>query len=310
MTFIDRLIERIIETKNPSVIGLDTSIEFVPQKIRAACAEEFGEGAQAEAEAVYRFNRIIIDCVRDIVPAVKPQLAFYELLGARGMEAFAKTALYARDSGLLVIADGKRNDIGSTAGAYSGAYLGAGGSPFYADALTINPYLGFDGAAPFIDCCKKNGKGVFVLVKTSNPSSGDFQDLELANGKKLYEHVADKVQEWACEDGLLGTYGYSSVCAVVGATYPAQAKALRERAKRLYFLLPGYGAQGGSAEDAAAAFGESGLGAAVNASRSVLCAWRHERWGGKYGHDDFGEAARAEALRMKAEINRAIGAPG
>jgi orotidine-5'-phosphate decarboxylase len=352
MLFIDRLIERIIETKNPSVVGLDTNIEFVPEGIRESCVGEFGAfGHRAASEAIYRFNCAIIDNIKDIVPAVKPQLAFYELYGSSGAEAYAKTADYARKNGMIVIADGKRADIGSTAAAYANAYLGGGGSrdpseacvadnapyqdeacsagnapyqdeacsagnapnrdgyAYFADALTINPYLGYDGIEPFIANCKQNSKGVFILIKTSNPSSGDFQDLEISGGGRLYERVADKVAEWAAGDGLLGAYGYSSVCAVVGATYPSQAKKLRERLKRVYFLVPGYGAQGGSSEDAAAAFDGSGLGAIVNASRSVLCAWSHERWSGAYTHCDFAEAARAEALRMRSEINRAIGAP-
>ena len=323
MVFIDRLIESVITKKNPSVVGLDTRIDYVPESIKKACAEEFGNGAQACAEAIFRYNRKLIDSVKDVVPAVKPQAAFYELYGSRGAEVLIKTAKYARDCGLLVIIDAKRGDIGSTAESYADAYLGAGEDAFsagegsyfagdgsyFADALTVNPYLGVDGIAPFINKCKLNDKGIFVLVKTSNPSSGDFQDLELANGKKLYEHAADKINEWAYGDGLLGDYGYSSVCAVVGATYPEQAKALRDRLKRIYFLVPGYGAQGGGADDAAAAFDDAGLGAVVNASRSVLCAWTHERWNGKFSHENFADAARAEALRMKSEINRAINAP-
>jgi len=307
MVFIDRLIERIIEVKNPSVVGLDTNIDFVPKGIREACDDEFGVGAKSDAEAVYRFNCGIIDHICDIAPAVKPQIAFYELFGSYGAEAFIKTAVYARDSGMLVIADAKRGDIGTTAAAYADAFLGGA---YYADALTVNPYLGIDGVLPFIQNCVKNEKGIFVLVKTSNPSSGDFQDLDLSMGKKVYEHIADKVGEWALGEGLMGTYGYSSVCAVVGATYPEQAKALRERIKKIFFLVPGYGAQGGGGADAAAAFDASGLGAVVNASRSVLCAWSHERWGGRYTHGDYAVAAREETLRMRAEINRAIGATG
>ena len=337
MLFIDRLIERIIETKNPSIIGLDTQIEFVPTSLRETSAAQYGAGARAAAEAIYMFNKELIDNIKDIVPAVKPQIAFYELYGSYGAEAFIKTASYAGENGLLVIADAKRNDIGSTATAYADAFLSSksnltrnnayindtprnasdsnnGASPnpaadygeYFADAITVNPYLGYDGIEPFIANCKKYDKGIFILVKTSNPSSGDFQDLELAGGMKVYEHIAGKVDEWGRADGLMGTYGYSSVCAVVGATYPSQAKTLREKMKRTYFLVPGYGAQGGSADDAAAAFDDAGLGAIVNASRSVLRAWTHERWGGKYSHDDFAVAARAEALRMRDEINNAI----
>ncbi|MDR3122119.1 MAG: orotidine-5'-phosphate decarboxylase [Clostridiales bacterium] len=311
--FIDRLIERVIATKNPSVIGLDPLLRYVPENLRRVAREAYGDTARAAADAIYHFNRQIIDAVYDIVPVVKPQLAYYEQYGHWGVEAFFRTALYAKERGLIVIADGKRNDIGSTASAYADAYLGetdVGGETaeraFETDALTVNPYLGIDGIEPFLANCKKFGGGLFVLVKTSNPSSGQFQDLALQSGKLVYEEVADLVDAWGGGDGLVGTYGYSSVGAVVGATYPEQAKALRARMRRAYFLVPGFGAQGGKPEDAAAAFDISGLGAVVNASRSVLCAWSHERWGGKFAHEDFAEAARAEALRMKAELTRAI----
>ena len=308
MVFIDRLIEQIIEKRNPSVVGLDTQLDFIPKRIRDACLDSCGNPGKAAAEAIFRFNAAIIDNVADVVPAVKPQIAFYELYGHYGAEAFIKTTRYAREKGLLVIADCKRNDVGATAAAYADAFLGAEGEFYFADAITVNPYLGIDGIAPFMENCVKHEKGIFALVKTSNPSSGQLQDLELSDGKKIYEHVADLVAQWGAGEGLVGSYGYSSVCAVVGATYPEQAGALRKRVPRVFFLVPGYGAQGGDASDAAAAFGESGLGAIVNASRGILCAWSHERWGGKYAHDDFAEAARAEALRMKIEINRAIGA--
>lgn len=311
--FVDRLINGIIEKKNPSVVGLDTLLDYVPRSIRDRHAALHADPAKAAAEAIFEFNAGIIDAVRDVVPAVKPQLAYFELYGVHGVECFARTVARAREKGLLVIADAKRNDIGSTAAAYADAYLGetalGGGESaraFDADAMTVNPYLGADGIEPFLKNCDKFGKGLFVLVKTSNPSSGQFQDLELKSGQKVYEHVAELVDEWG--DGRQGEYGYASVGAVVGATYPEQAKALRKILKRAYILVPGFGAQGGSAEGAAAAFDESGLGAVVNASRSVLTAWRHERWEGKYGEDDFAEAARAEALRMKSEINGAIGA--
>ena len=310
MLFIDRLIDKIIETRNPVVVGLDTQLSFIPERILRECRDEFGAGGATEAEAIFRFNKAIIDRVCDIAPAVKPQSAFYETYGSYGAEALIKTVRYAHDSGMLVIVDGKRGDIGSTAEAYANAYLGNNAEAYFADALTINPYIGYDCVEPFIRNCRKYDKGVFALVKTSNPSSGDFQDMELSGGKKAYEHIADLVQEWGGAEGLMGSYGYSSVCAVVGATYPEQAKKLRERVKRLFFLVPGYGAQGGSAEDAAAAFDRAGLGAIVNSSRGVLQAWSHERWDGKYAQDDFADAARAEVLRMKAEINKAIGANG
>jgi orotidine-5'-phosphate decarboxylase len=336
MLFVDNLIEAIIQKKCPCVVGLDTLPEYAPPSMRGAARASCGDGGGGDggnggdggdsgesggggggcsegAEAVARFNRAVIDAVCDIVPAVKPQLAYYERLGHWGMRCFWDTVAYAHGKGLLVIADGKRGDIGATAYAYADAYLGGGSDDdsnaagtVSVDALTVNPYLGEDGVEPFIDRCRRFGKGIFALVKTSNATSGDIQDLELKDGRKLYDAVAGLVNQWG--EGVVGEYGYSSVGAVVGATFPAQAKELRKAMQRAYFLVPGFGAQGGGAQDAAAAFDQSGLGAIVNASRSVLCAWSHPRWEGKYTHEDFADAARAEALRMKAEINEAIGA--
>ena len=330
MLFIDKLIEAVIEKKSPCVVGLDTLPEYAPEgaggegaegaDARTAADGEGADGADARAaagaKAIASFNRAVIDAVCDVVPAVKPQLAYYERLGQWGMRAFWDTVAYAHGKGLLVIADGKRCDIGATASAYADAYLGGGGNGGgggsgslhveSADALTVNPYLGGDSVAPFIDRCRSHGKGVFMLVKTSNASSGDIQDLELADGRKVHDAVAGLVEVWG--EGLVGAYGYSSVGAVVGATFPKQAQALRKSMRRAYFLVPGYGAQGGGAQDAAAAFDMSGLGAVVNASRSVLCAWSHPRWNGKFSQLNFADAARAEALRMRSEINAAIGA--
>ena len=310
--FIDRLIEQIQKKDNPSVVGLDPLLEYVPESIRNAAVQEYGPSAKAAAEAIFRFNRIIIDCVHDLVPAVKPQSAYYELYGTEGVACFYRTVRYAQEHGLIVIADGKRNDIGSTASAYAKAYLGKTGlwdgqehALFDADALTVNPYLGSDGIEPFTEACKQYNKGIFVLVKTSNPSSAQLQDMVFANGKTLYEQVAELVDSWGAD--LIGQEGYSSVGAVVGATWPEQARKLRQVMKHAYFLVPGFGAQGGSGADAAASFDSRGLGAIVNASRSVLCAWSHKRWDGKYAQEDFGDAARAEVLRMKAELNAAIG---
>ncbi|MDR1439186.1 MAG: orotidine-5'-phosphate decarboxylase [Clostridiales bacterium] len=311
--FVDDLADAVIKKRNPSVVGLDTLLEYVPAGVRKKHAELHGNTLKAAAEAIYEFNARIIDSVCDIVPAVKPQLAYFELYGSHGVECFERTVAYAHDMGLLVIADAKRGDIGATATAYAAAYLGesaldggAAEKAFGADAMTVNPYLGADGVEPFLKRCDDSGKGIFVLVKTSNPSSGQLQDLDLKDGMKVYERVAGLVEEWG--EGRVGSYGYASVGAVVGATYPEQAKSLRAMMPHAYILVPGYGAQGGTAVGAAAAFDESGLGAIVNASRSVLRAWKHERWGGMYSEDGFGDAARAEALRMKAELNAAIGA--
>ncbi len=308
--YIDRLIDEIKKKNNPSVIGLDPKIEYVPGYIKDSFFNEFGATFEGAAQAIIEFNTRLIDAICDIVPAVKPQLAYYEMYGIEGIKAFDETVKYAKKKGLLVIADGKRNDIGSTAQAYSAAYLG--NTPiekekhkaFDADALTVNPYLGIDGIKPFIDDCANNDKGIFVLVKTSNPSSGQLQDLKTESGKAIYETVAEYVAEWG--ETVKGKYGYSSVGAVVGATYPEQAKVLREIMKNAYILVPGYGAQGGTAKDAAASFNKDGLGAIVNASRSVMCAYKSDKWNTKYDENSFAEAARAEVIRMRDEIVSAI----
>ena len=310
--FIDKLIENIKEKNNPMVIGLDPRIEYVPHFIKENAFKEFGNNMNGVAEAIWEFNKGIIDAVYDIVPAVKPQLAYYEMYGLDGLEIFERTVSYARDKGMLVIADGKRNDIGSTAEAYSSAFLGK--TPidenvdeyiFNADALTVNPYLGYDGIKPFMDDCKKYGKGIFILVKTSNKSSGQLQDLVLADGKSIYEVVAALVDEWGGD--IVGKHGYSSIGAVVGATYPEQAKVLRQVMKKAYILVPGYGAQGGTAKDIVNSFNEDGLGAIVNASRSIMCACKSDLWKGSYSEERFSEASRAEAIRMREDINAALG---
>lgn len=305
--FIDRLIDNIKKYNNPTVVGLDPKLEYIPANIRNSAFREYGEGFAGAAEAILRFNKRLIDAVCDIVPAVKPQLAYYEMYGYEGIKAFAATIEYAKSKGMLVIADGKRNDIGTTAEAYSKAFLGKVSIEnkdmpvFDTDALTVNPYLGIDGIKPFLDDCGKYQKGIFILVKTSNKSSGQFQDLITQDGKHIYEKVAELVDEWGKD--LVGKNGYSSIGAVVGATYPEQAKELRKIMKKAYILVPGYGAQGGTAMDAANAFNSDGLGAVINASRSIMCAWKAERWLGIYNEDSFDEAARAEAIRMRDEIN-------
>jgi orotidine-5'-phosphate decarboxylase len=310
--FVDRLIEQIREKNNPSVIGLDPRIEYVPAYLREKARKEFGNNAKSTAEAILSFNRKLIDALYDMIPAVKPQVAYYEMYGLEGLRVFKETVDYAKSKGLLVIADGKRNDIGSTAEAYSTAFLGKTlldegleQSMFDVDALTVNPYLGFDGIKPFAEDCKRNEKGIFVLVKTSNKTSGQLQDLKLQDGKTLYEVVAGLVQEWGRE--TTGKYGYSSVGAVVGATYPEQAEVLRSIMQNAYILVPGYGAQGGTAADAVKSFNKDGLGAIINASRSVICAYQSELWKKQYGEEQFADAARAEALRMRDDINGALG---
>jgi len=308
--FIDKLIESIKKTNNPTVVGLDPKLDYIPDTIREKAFKEHGHNAAGAADAILNFNKKIIDAVCDIVPAVKPQMAYYEIFGPEGMSAFAETCAYASQKGMLVIADGKRNDIGTTAQAYSDAYLGmvqtgnSKQSMYKIDALTVNPYLGIDGIEPFMEACRKYDKGIFVLVKTSNKSSGQLQDLITQDGKHVYEKIAELVDEWG--SGLTGNNGYSNVGAVVGATWPEQAKMLRKIMKRAYILVPGYGAQGGTAMDAAQSFNRDGLGAVINASRSILCAWKSEHWKDKYKHEDFDSAARDEAIRMRDDINMAI----
>ncbi len=309
--FIDRLIESIREKNNPTVVGLDPKIEYVPSFIKDKAFKEFGINLKGASEAIKQFNRMLIDAIYDQVPAVKPQLAYYEMYGVNGIEAFEDTCRYAKSKGLIVIADGKRNDIGTTAEAYSKAFLGA--TPvdgeitqkaFDADALTINPYLGVDGIKPFIDDCINHEKGIFILVKTSNKSSGQLQDLVTQDCKSIYEIVAEYVHDWG--KNVMGKYGYSSVGAVVGATYPNQAKLLRAIMKNSYILVPGYGAQGGTARDCANSFNKDGLGAIVNASRSVMCAYMSDTWKNRYKEDQFAEAARAEVIRMKDDLKTAL----
>jgi len=310
--FIDKLITNIKKLENPTVVGLDPKLEYVPANIREKAFKVYGSGLEGVAEAIIQFNKKLIDAVYDIVPAVKPQLAYYEMYGFVGIRAFAETCAYARSKELLVIADAKRNDIGTTAEAYSAAFLGktpAGDGEhkvFDADALTVNPYLGYDGIKPFAEDCKKYGKGIFVLVKTSNKSSGQLQDIVTQDGKTIYETVGRLVDEWGRD--TVGKNGYSSIGAVVGATYPEQAKVLREIMKQAYILVPGYGAQGGTAKDVVQSFNSDGLGAVVNASRSIMCAWKAERWSGRYSEDTFDGAARAEAIRMRDEIREALAA--
>lgn len=308
--FIDRLITGIKKCNNPTVVGLDPKLEYVPAAIREKAFREHGVGFEGAAAAIASFNKKLIDAVCGIVPAVKPQLAYYEMYGIEGLKAFYETCSYAKSKGMLVIADGKRNDIGSTAEAYSAAFLGRTEigdgkfTAFDADALTVNPYLGADGIKPFTDSCEKYGKGIFVLVKTSNKSSVQFQDLTLMDGRHVYEKVAELVDDLG--SAAIGETGYSSVGAVVGATWPEQAKALREIMKRAYILVPGYGAQGGTAKDIVNSFNADGLGAIVNASRSIMCAWKSDKWSEKYGEDEFDLAARAEAIRMRDDINEAL----
>ena len=296
---IDKLIEKIIATQNPTCVGLDTQLDYLPDEMRAGvmtCGDA--------AAAILAFNKKLIDSVYDIVPSVKVQVAYYEQYGAAGMQAFLDTVAYAKERGLVVIADCKRNDIGSTAGRYSAAYLGETAlgeqnvSVAGCDFLTVNAYLGTDGVQPFLDDCKKYDRGLFILVKTSNPSSGELQDLKLTDGRTVYECMGDMVEGWGSD--MVGAYGYSAVGAVVGATHPAKAKILRDRLPHTFFLIPGYGAQGGKAEMLKNCFDANGLGGVVNNSRGILTAYKKN--GGT-----FWEAARAACLAMKADLLSVLG---
>ncbi|MDR3255712.1 MAG: orotidine-5'-phosphate decarboxylase [Synergistaceae bacterium] len=295
---IDALVRSIRDMKNPTALGLDTRMGYVPDDF-ARSFMGCGSPEAGRAAAVYAFNASLLAGLNGIIPCVKVQAAYYEMLGPEGMVCLQKTLDEARRLGYVVIIDAKRGDIGATAEAYSAAYIGDS-APFPADFITVNPYLGYDGVKPFIDDCERTGRGIFTLVKTSNPSSGEFQDLAAFDGRPFYDHVADRVAEWG--RNLVGEEGYSSVCAVVGATYPVQGAELRRRLPGTFFLLPGYGAQGASAKDLAGCFDKSGCGAIVAASRSLICAYKKNP-----GHaSNFVEAARNEALRMKAEIFKVL----
>ncbi len=303
----DRLIEKIVEKQNPTVAGLDPKLDYVPQSIKSACFEKYGKTLEGAAAALLEFNKAIIDQIYDIVPAIKPQAAYYEMYGWQGVKALADTIAYAQSKGMFVMTDGKRNDIGTTMEAYAAAHLGTTVvdgeeiSAFGADALTVNGYLGTDGIKPLCEICKKGDKGIFVLVKTSNPSSGELQDMKLENGATVYEQMGRMCESWGEE--LPGKYGYSGVGAVVGATYPDQLLEMRQKAPHTFFLVPGYGAQGGGAQDAKNAFDKNGLGAIINSSRGIMCAWKKQG----LTEDDFAKAARNEALRMKDDILSTIG---
>lgn len=306
MNFADNLIAAIKNKSSHIVVGLDPRWASLPPQLQQMASQEHGLGPQAAALAFYQFGREIIDAVHDVAVAVKPQFAFYEQYGPWGMHALLQTVDYAKKQGLLVIADAKRGDIGSTAAAYAQAYLGGLKSvdeptwSLAADALTVNAYLGSDGIMPFIEASKAAGSGIFALVKTSNPSSGELQD-RLVDGEPVYAHMARMVHNWGQDS--VGTEGYTSVGAVVGATYPEEAALLRQLMPKSIFLVPGYGAQGASAQDVLPAFNRDGLGAVVNSSRGIIFAYQKDS---QYGADHFADAARAAAIHMQDDINRAL----
>ncbi|MCR5468468.1 MAG: orotidine-5'-phosphate decarboxylase [Lachnospiraceae bacterium] len=304
---INKLSEKIKKTNAPIVVGLDPMLDYVPEHVKQAAFKEFGETLEGASEAIWQFNKAIVDAVYDLIPAVKPQIAMYEQFGVPGVVAFKKTVDYCHEKGLVVIGDIKRGDIGSTSGAYAVGHLGSvkvGNNTFKGfdeDFATINPYMGLDAVKPFIDVCKEEKKGLFVLVKTSNPSSGDFQD-RLIDGRPLYEWVGEKVNEWGSTH--MGD-SYSYVGAVVGATYPEQGKILRKIMPKSFILVPGYGAQGGQGKDLVHFFNEDGLGAIVNSSRGIIAAYKQDKYS-KFGAENYYEASRAAVLDMIADINGAL----
>ncbi|MDD2533777.1 MAG: orotidine-5'-phosphate decarboxylase [Eubacteriales bacterium] len=310
--FADRLTEKIKSTQNPTVMGLDPMLDYIPESLLQRAKAQTKDSITAIGEALFLFNQALIDATFDLIPAVKPQVAYYEQYGVAGLSALQRTVSYAQEKGMLVIVDAKRNDIGSTAEAYARAILGQSvvgtdenGHPIFksfmgGDCITLNGYLGLDGIKPFLNECSKNGQGCYILVRTSNPSAGDLQDLILEDGRTVYEAMACKVAEWG--DTFIGQSGYSSVGAVVGATWPKQAESLRKIMPHALILVPGYGAQGATADDAVASFGSDGQGAIVNASRSLMLAWKKHQM----PIEEFAKAARVEAIAMRDDLQAAL----
>ena len=304
---INKLTEKIKKTHAPICVGLDPMLSYVPKQVQETAFKEYGETLEGAAEAIWQFNKAIIDATYDLIPAVKPQIAMYEQFGIPGLVAFKKTVDYCKEKDLVVIGDIKRGDIGSTSSAYAVGHLGKVqvGTKEYAgfdeDFATVNPYLGSDGVNPFIDICKKEKKGLFILVKTSNPSSGEFQD-QLINGRPLYELVGEKVAQWGAD--CMGDE-YSYIGAVVGATYPEMGKVLRKIMPKSYILVPGYGAQGGKGKDLVHVFNEDGLGAVVNSSRGIIAAYKQEQYA-EFGEANFADASRKAVETMVADIDGAL----
>lgn len=304
---INKLMSNIRKTNAPIVVGLDPMLNYIPEHIQKKAFAEFGETLEGAAEAIWQYNKGIVDATFDLIPAVKPQIAMYEQFGIPGLIAYKKTVEYCKSKDLVVIGDIKRGDIGSTSAAYAVGHLGQVqvGSKKYAgfdeDFATVNPYLGSDGVKPFMDVCKEEKKGIFVLVKTSNPSSGEFQD-RVIDGRPLYELVGEKVAQWG--DELMGD-GYSYVGAVVGATYPEMGKVLRKIMPKTFILVPGYGAQGGKGADLVHFFNEDGLGAIVNSSRGIIAAYKQEKYK-EFGAENYADASRAAVKDMIADISGAL----
>lgn len=304
---INKLVEKIKKTNAPIVVGLDPMLNYSPEHIQKAAFAEYGETLEGAAEAIWQYNKGIVDATYDLIPAVKPQIAMYEQFGIEGLKAFKKTVDYCKSKDLVVIGDVKRGDIGSTSAAYAVGHLGSVqvGSksyvPFDEDFATVNPYFGSDGVKPFMEVCKEHKKGLFILVKTSNPSSGEFQD-QLVDGRPLYELVGEKVAQWGEE--LMGD-DYSYIGAVVGATYPEMGKVLRKVMPKSFILVPGYGAQGGKGADLVHFFNEDGLGAIVNSSRGIIAAYKQEKYA-SFGAENYADASRQAVLDMIADIDGAL----
>ena len=303
---MDRLIEKIKQCNNPTVIGVDTRYDLVPECVKT----NYTKDLKGMCQAMMEYNKSLIDATSDIIPAVKLQSAYFEMYGIEGIKMYKEMIDYCKLKGMIVMADVKRGDIGSTSSGYSKAYLGRNiinekEEPIFdVDYATVNPYMGSDCVNPFIEDCKKYDKGIFILVKTSNHSSSELQDIKAEDGEEIYKKVAKLVNTWGQD--LIGEYGYSSISAVVGATHPKQLKELRELMPHSFFLIPGYGAQGGKAEDIALGFDKNGLGGIVNATRSLMCAYKSEQWKEKFKETDYAQATRAEAIRMRDEINIAL----
>ena len=301
---INQLVANIKKTGAPIVVGLDPMLNYIPEQVQQKAFAEYGETLEGAAEAIWQFNKEIVDKTYDLIPAVKPQIAMYEQFGLPGLAAFKKTVDYCKEKGLVVIGDIKRGDIGSTSAAYAVGHVGkvqVGSKtyvPFDEDFVTVNPYLGTDGVKPFVDVCQETGKGIFVLVKTSNPSSGEFQD-RLIDGRPLYEWVGEKVAKWG-EEHMGNDYSY--IGAVVGATYPEMGKVLRKVMPKSYILVPGYGAQGGTADGLKPYFNEDGLGAIVNSSRGIICAYKQDKYA-KFGSLNYADASRQAVIDMIEDIN-------
>lgn len=304
---INKLIGKIRQTGAPIVVGLDPMMKFIPGQIQEKAFAEYGETLEGAAEAIWQYNKGIVDAIYDLVPAVKPQIAMYEQFGIPGVVAFKKTVDYCKEKGLVVIGDVKRGDIGSTSEAYAVGHLGkvqVGEKSYYGfdeDFVTVNPYLGSDGVKPFIKVCQEEKKGIFVLVKTSNPSSGELQD-RIADGRPIYELVGEQVAAWG-EECMGDTYSY--IGAVVGATYPEQGRILRKIMPKAFILVPGYGAQGGKGADLVHFFNRDGLGAIINSSRGIIAAYQQEKYAG-YGASGYADASRAAVLDMREDIAQAL----